>query len=618
MAGLPQPRITKSQQSTQLSYELPHRIHTTKTYPIKSPNGSTIILYGHEHGVRIVWRGGRAFKPSSGASTDPKKINGAKGAVISLDSDDEEPAAKAFEDKPEFEEDEEELDPSKPYPSILQTLDLHFGTNVLHLAILATPALKAEGSSWRGLEPVKKKIVFTAACGDNSLRLVTIPLTPPSPESKARPEFRSEFTEAYAGKGKWGETVALLGGHQKPSGGLAMTADFGRSKQESGQTGSRIIVASHSREVTGLLLLFRISVKSPESRVEPFQKIFLASPAKSISFNPSLSGQRFSHLLIAETTGVCRIYDYNKVPKSPDDGPDILEAEQGSFLLSLYASFQNTKDPQSSYTGAHTGFRRKNIVDAQWVSAGAAIIVLLSDGEWALWDIEGAGLGASKTETIHGGSRTQYSLTGYIDAGTKSGQSIPTQTTTSKFAPMTPSTRKSTEPFSAKGSNGSVQGQISVVEIAAPSPTTPSEESIIFWLGETYTIIPSFSKYWATNSRKSANSGNLFSNTVTGTRMLRLEGIDFQGERCTGIDQITKTQGLIPEILVSGEHRLAILTTGSKGREVKARQAERLALTEKSANKGELDVVGIDQALARMENGGSSVGKRNSLDLLYR
>ncbi|TVY30929.1 Nucleoporin [Lachnellula hyalina] len=610
MASFPQPRITKSQQSIQLSYDLPHRIHTTKTYPIKSPNGSTIILYGHENGVRIFWRGGRAFKPSSASSVGPKKTNGAKGAVISLESDDDELPAKIVEDKPEFEEGEEELDPSRPYPSILQTLDLHFGTNVLHLAILPTPALEAEGASWRGLDPVKKNIVFTAACGDNSLRLVTIPLTPPSPESKARPEFRADFTAAYAGKGKWGEKVTMLNGHQKPSGGVAITADFGRSKQASGQTGSHIIVASHSREVTGLLLLFKISVKSPESRVEPFQKIFLASPAKSISFNTSLSGHRFSQILIAETTGVCRVYDYNKGPNITEEGSESSESEQGSFLLSLYAGFQNTKD--QSQTGIHAGFGRKNIVDAQWVSAGTAVIVLLSDGEWALWDIEGEGPGTTRnelpTETIHGGSRTQYSLTGYIDTGNKSRQSIQTQPTTSRFAPMTPSTRKATEPFSARGSSDAIKGKISVVEIAAPSPTTPSEESIVFWLGETYTIIPSLSKYWAANSRKTG-SGNLFNSVASGSRMLRLEGIDLQGERCTGIDQITKTQGLIPEILVSGEHRLVILTTGSKSKELKTRQPERFALTEKSANNGELDVPGIDQELARMENGGSRRGK---------
>jgi hypothetical protein len=561
--------------------------------------------------VRIVWRGGRAFKASTQASTGTNnKTNGAKDAVISLDdSDDEGPAAKAFEDKPEFEEEEEELDPSKPYPPILQTLDLRLGSDVLHLALLPAPALRAEGSSWRGLDPVKKKIVFTAACADNSLRLVTLPLTPPSPESKARPKFRDTFTDAYPGNGAWGETVVILGGHQKPSNGVAMTTDFGKNRQDSGSAETQIIVASHSREVTGLLLLYRISVKSPEPLAQPFQKIFLAEPARSISFNPFLSAQRSGHLLIADTTGVCRIYDYNNLTKSPEEGSGTSALEQGSFLLSLYTGFQNTKDQNPPHIGAHAGFGRKIIVDAQWVSSGAAILVLLSDGEWGLWDIEG--VGPNKDSTIRGGSKSEYSLTGYIDTAPKSQSSRPPQISSSRFAPMTPSTRKSIEPFSTRGSSGPARGQISVVEIAAASPTNPSEESIVFWLGDTYSTIPSLAKYWAANARQGANgSGNLF-NSPAGSRMLRLEGIDLQGERCSGIEQIPKSESSAPEILVLGEHRFAILTTGKQAKELKPRQPveQRLVLKEKSANKGELDVVGIDQALSRMENGGSRRGK---------
>lgn len=562
--------------------------------------------------MRIIWRGGRAFKTPAEAATATKKTNGAKDAVISLDdSDDEASAVKPFEDKPEFDDEEEELDHSNPYPPILQTLDLYFGSDVLHLALLPAPVLRAEGSSWRGLDPVKNKIVFTAACADNTLRLVTLPLTPPSPESKARPQFRSAFTEAYPGNGTWGETVVFLGGHQKPSNGVTMTADFGKSRQDSGSAETQIIIASHSREATGLLLLYRISVKSPEPVAQPFQKIFLAAPARSISFNPFLSAQRSSHILIADTIGVCRIYDYNILTKNPEEGSATSALEHGSFLLSLYVGFQNTKDQNPPQLGAHAGFGRKNIVDAQWVSAGAAIIVLLSDGEWGLWDIEGAG--PNKDSGIRGGSKAEYSLTGYIDTASKSQSSKLPQITHSRFAPMTPSTRKSIEPFSARGFSGPTRGQVSVVEIAAASPTNPSEESIVFWLGDTYSTIPSLARYWAANSRKGGSNGSLNfpgGNSV-GSRMLRLEGINLQGERCSGVEQIPKSQSSTPEVLVLGEHRFAILTTGKQARELKPRQPleQRLVLKDKNDNKGELDVVGIDQALARMENGGSRRGK---------
>ena len=58
--------------------------------------------------MRIVWRGGRPFQTPQDIATAPLKTNGTKGAVISLDSDDEDTAPAKFEDKPEFEDDEEE------------------------------------------------------------------------------------------------------------------------------------------------------------------------------------------------------------------------------------------------------------------------------------------------------------------------------------------------------------------------------------------------------------------------------------------------------------------------------------------------------------------------------
>jgi hypothetical protein len=571
--------------------------------------------------VRIVWRGGRPFKQQQDISSARKRANGNGNAVISLDSDEEGEHTKAFEDKPEFEDEKEELDPSNPYPAILQTLDLVFGTDVLHLATLPAPVLKADGPSWRVLEPLKQKLVFAAACADNSIRLVTLPLTPPSPESKARPEFRTSFTAANAGNGKWGETVVVLSRHQKPSDGVSMTVDFsGNSKElvaaesKSSLSEPRIVVASHSREVTGLLLFWRIPIKSPQSHTEPFQSIYLPSAAKSISFNPALARNYSSHLLVADSTGVCRIYDYKLLIKNTEEPSENPAAEQGTWLLSLYAGFQSAKN-DSPHVGTHAGFGRKAIVDAQWVSAGKAVIVLLNDGEWAIWDIEGAGPGASQgllgRQSIKGGSRSEYSLTGYIDAAVKSRAPGPPQLTASKFAPMTPGTRKTTTPFN-NGPSGPVHGQISVIDVPSSSPTNPSDESVVFWFGETFHIIPNLSKYWAAHSHKSSGQGNLFTGP-TGARMIKIENVDLRGERCSGIAQITKgtsSTGFPSDILILGEHRLTILSAG-KAREQQAEKVRvgRMALVEKNVNDGELDVVGIEQALMRMENGNGAKRK---------
>lgn len=583
---------------------------------MKASNGSSVIIYGHEKGVKIIWRGGRPFKPPVESPTTSKKSNGADNAVVLLDSDDEPPPTQGFQDTPEFEDEEEEIDPSRPYPDTLQVLDLYLGTDVLHVALLPSSILG--GPKWHGLAVLKQKIVFTAACADNLVRLITVPLTPPSPASKARSDLRSNFTQANAGNGSWGETVRLLGGHQKTSDGVTMTLEFASGDADDGKTdstlsGAHIIIASHSREVAGLLHLYRVPISSASSHFEPFQTIYLPSPAKSISFNPSLSKQRSSHLLVADTVGACRIYDFRLLIRNAGSEDPATEntVEQGTWLLSLYPGFQSSKEDisVSQNAGAHSGFGRKTIVDAKWVSGGKAIIVLLNDGEWGVWDIEGVGPGTSQgllgRRSIKGGSISEFSLTGLIDGTAKARGSGPSQAAGSKFVPMTPGTRKATEPFGGKIVSGPIRGQISVVELPTNSPTNAAEDSIVFWFGDSFTIIPSLAKYWATNARKSTAS-NPFSGTP-GSRATKLEGIDLQGELCSGIDQIVRgdSSTVLPsDVLILGEHRFTILTTRQANPQFQA--TGQLALVQKEPSAGELDVVGIDEALFRMENGGTN------------
>lgn len=600
------------------SYELPYRIHTTKVYPIRALNGSTVILYGHENGVKLVWRGGRPFKNSLDSNSASQKTNGTKKAVISLDSDDEGDSGKNFEDKPEFEDEEGELDPLRPYPDILQELDLYFGTDVLDLAVLPGPILKDDRPSWRGPDHIKQKMIFAIACADNTVRLVTLPLAPPSPKSKARPELLSDFTLAAPGNGSWGEKVVVLNGHLKPSDGVSMTLEFVNNPNKTpGEEGESvepyIIVASHSREVTGRLLLFRASIKLPKPALDPFQSVYLASPAKTISFKPTLHKQHASHLLVADSIGVCRIYDYKTSSDITEDSTDNPVLEQGTWLLSLYTGFQSARsDSQTPQIGTHTGFGRKIIVDAQWVLSGRGVIVLLSDGEWAIWDIEGIGPGTSQSllsrHGIKGGSRSEYSLTGFIDATPKSRTSGAPQPTTSKFAPMTPGTRKSIDPFASRGANSFVRGQISVLDVPSTSPTRAADESVLFWLGETFMLLPHLAKYWAANVGKKSGASSFFTGT-SGSRALRIENVELQGERCSAVTQIPSSTGLQVDIVIVAEHRFVILSTPVATAKPTRQNDTRLVLADKNTNRGELDVVGIEQALARMENGNGASRK---------
>src|SRR5690606_37179031 len=85
------------------------RVHDVKVHPVLSPQGATIIIYGHENGVSLLWRGGRRFKQKAKPAPAPvDKRNGASDdAVMIIDSDDDVPASKTnepFVDNPEFED----------------------------------------------------------------------------------------------------------------------------------------------------------------------------------------------------------------------------------------------------------------------------------------------------------------------------------------------------------------------------------------------------------------------------------------------------------------------------------------------------------------------------------
>jgi hypothetical protein len=103
--------------------------------------------------------------------------------------------------------------------------------------------------------------------------------------------------------------------------------------------------------------------------------------------------------------------------------------------------------------------------------------------------------------------------------------------------------------------------------------------------------------------------------------MIKLESINLQGERCFGVDQSPRpnSSDLPVEITILGEHRFIILFAGTATSQKKCAGAgpNITALVERKGGNGngELDVMSIDLALARMEDGNKSVGKRKSKGL---
>lgn len=574
-------------------YSLDSRVYDVKTYPVQSPQGATILIYGHTNGVQLVWRGGRRLKPSK----QGEKQNGsnADNAVMIIDSDDEEkPASRKspFVDKPEF---EETATANTSPPEIIQTLDLAFGTAVHHIAVLPMPSCSAEDASWNGAEILKERLVFAITCANTDVYVVTLPLTPPSHESKERPELRQSLLAGNAGKGAWGETLTLLGGQTRGSEGVAITlarqksgsGSRSRSLERHGHPVTRAIVAAHSREASGTLRLWDVTLDGKPgtlSRIEPFQTEYLPYPLTSISFNPL----HMTQLLAVDSPHAVRIYDYSVASFPSDDTSDGPFPNQGSWLLSLYQPFARSSAMSTA---------RKPIVAAEWIAHGRAVLVLLADGQWGIWDIDGAspstntsgGLFSKASAGLRGSAITAFSVSGYLEGTSPlrnpGSQRSATAPSTGEFVPMTPHTRR--DAIAATISGGpeklaAVRGGITVARLTSARSSEPGDESAVLWLGGAdpiVSVIPVISKFWESQLRRAAGGGvNLWSGSQP-TRMIRLTELNagLLGERCTGATTIPKTGaaasrssspdetgagsplGLPIEVVLQGEYRLVVV-----------------------------------------------------------
>lgn len=492
-----------------------------------------------------------------------------------IDSDDDEPPAKSsqaqkFVDKPEFEESTEQ----GPYPEITQTLELNLGTAVSNVSVLPITPCAANEAGIGGTTILTQHMVFAVSCITNDVYVITVPLTPPSPESKARPELRSDLVAGRAGSGAWGESLVLLGGQAKPSKGIAITLSTSKSGDRTGG-GARAVVASHSCEASGILRLWDVPLEGAEKPgrpIEPFQTEFLPAPLGSISFNPVHTSQL---LAVSPSHGV-RIYDFaqSSLPPDPDHtGPF---PAQGSWLLTLYQNFAR----QSS--------SRKPVLDAAWIAHGRAIFALLADGTWGIWDVQGGSpssgtsISTKLISGVRGAAITAFSVTGYVD-GTSSLRSVIAQhkqSASGDFAPMTPHTRRQATASlgSATTSNklAAMQGGIKVMGLPS-SGKALQDECVAFWIGslEHVCVIPGVSRFWDSQLRKGTSSGaNLFTGAQP-TKMIRLLDLStgLLGERCCGVGLVlnplktgngSQDGGLPVDVLVQGESRFVVVREGDE------------------------------------------------------
>lgn len=630
------PLVRSREDGLQLSYRLPHRVHAAQAYPVRAPNGSSIIVYGYETGLKVIWRGGKQFselkRPEpTGQNKGPG--NNGDDSVMIIDSDEEEepaPSAATVEPTYGFSTEESEVDPAFPFESILRQIDIPLGSRVLDVAV---PGVQPEETR-SPLDPsppmVKHMIVVAAVCSDLSTRVVALPLTPPHPEQTDKAQWHIQ-------------KFVVSGGvtHQDIPRGVSLTftcrgkeEEQDRRKSRSRATGSDnwdLMVATHSAEGSGALLIHRIPIREDSTNTKIYrlieedlisQRRALPSPAQTIAFNPSsYPSVRHSNLLVAFHSGCVKIYSCFASPKSsktsrqlkPDEEYDSI-ATEGSWLMSLYPGFE---------IGPSGIPRRKTIIDANWVLGGRAVMVLLADGEWGVWDIEGAGPGTMKgplhrqssVQGVTGGSLTTYAVSGRIVAPLSNTQSDAEQRP--RFAPMTPSTKRVREDTLLKGAmtsaSPSLRGQISVCQITSSQDGLP-DESILLRHGNHSAVIPSLISLW----RNAVRATGTF-DASNRCRVTPFQDVNLMGENFQAIGHLPAPARLSRaaerqtfDVLVAAEHQIMILAPqlveSDENTAAKAAQQEVVAESDQMMlRRGELDVEGMGRLLNGMASGAGSL-----------
>ncbi|KAF1808365.1 hypothetical protein P152DRAFT_452942 [Eremomyces bilateralis CBS 781.70] len=638
-------QFVRSERNASTSYSSPNGVHMAKIYPLKSPNGSNIIVYGHDSGIKVLWHGGRPHKrprtDSHNRTSDASGLGAStENAFMILDSDEENSPEPAVVVPPaEFETEEPEWDPSEPYPHVVQEMDISVGAEVMDIAF---PPIPVSGLRDLRIMPslFERKVVVTVACSDSYLRIYSFPLVPPTDE------------QLLAGKSALRISVVHLGGplgHQQAPNSVSMTwtsrdihhaasqSEIGPDVvEEDGYATERpageprggksqtepmqfdLLLASCSDEVSGLLLLFRVPIDPENDDLEsapPFQRLYLSRAALKVFFSPTIfPSKRHSYLMVVERQGSVRIYDpFSQLRRDTGNRQQNIDnpsPRHGAWLMTYSTRYAASGSPRLAAPGS---VQRKNVLDAQWVLNGTGIFALLPDGQWGVWrrdlDIHGSGRPAT--------TLSEFALSGRLripkDIGSPPSISKPQFVSGGRpsLAPMTPNTRKTkqTSLFSSGSSDTRhlPRGGISVSQY----PTLSGmgyDESVVLWYGDHVYAIPSFNGFWNRAKSKGSTKGNILSVQTPSPPIVDLR---VDGSSLVGVGQFPavkrsdgQTEASQRDLLVVDARQFVVWSPSSfqsalhRGNETLESEEEDYDMVDETLlDRSELDVGGIDRYL---------------------
>ena len=483
-------------------------------------------------------------------------------------------------------------------------------------------------------------------CSDWRIRILTIPLAPPSPQSKEGKACDVDTPWVRGGCGRFGEQVVVISGancHQSLPSEISLTFTSRATKLKEDNTSNApynidiaenpserwsrtfftntlpsdginnldLLVASHSADLSGLLLVHRVSVmrngikidtESAEQSV-PWQTHYLSSPAISLEFNPSLyPSPRHTELLVGESKGVIRILDCAAQNQSNTEG---------LWLMSLCPSFQ-------VFPGSYSHDRRKSLLSSCWCLQGKAILSLLSDGEWGISDVSSAGPKAkeglktswSSSWTVLGAFALSGFLSPLIELRKHAVGFSHIGNRTAMFTPMTPITRKTqpdklfTNPTTQPKGTG--YGGVCVSPTFDACSTNGEDESILLWYSHDIFLLPSLNTHWQSKVR---GIGNLFGTEIKG-QLRHISTIRPAGENWKSVSLFPGryplgTKSSERDVLITGARGIVVLASPYMDNRVQNPSHKSMLNLPNSQSllaEGELDVNGLDRMLGEMSN----------------
>lgn len=629
----------------------------------------------------MIWYGGKPYKQASNESTAPK-VNGTRKddpMVIDLDDDDEPDQPQIHSTPVEFEDEEEEVDPSAPYRSVRRYVDVPLGTSAMRIAVPHIPLDLSQAPPDAYPPEYLDRILVAAACADYSIQLVSLPISPPSPAITDISAMDVQTLKLFGSNSHQALISSIAITHSpdvveqdEEVDGLPPSRSRSRGRTAGQSNGGQwsLLIASASCTGTGLLLVHQIPLADLRSkprnpshlrpiRRQPFRCSLMGA---KLSFNTtSYPAERYSNLLITLPHASCA-----KVFQVFPRGHSIrgrrgstATADSGSSTQSLRAS--SIRDgkvlitllpPFAEQDPSDLIQRRKRVLDAKWIAGGRAIIALLEDGEWGIWDVEAVGpvsssspsstnknliRGQGNVSGIHGGALTRFAVRSSVfpagEAAIKSINNSSHQPTSGSLAPMTPHSRKVRSEGLFQGTkhdDGSLatpraHGAIHVTELAA---SKANDDSAVLSYGGDYVYISSVLSFWRSEA---AGRGSLDASLIS--RPKRLPTVRLGGQQPHTILLLGQPSGLrtgglfgttnsTPDFLVATSNRLILfmapLTESPADRsndqsKVANPLATNLSTDQVLLNQGELDVEGMDRILDGMATNGTAKGKTMSV-----